>query len=974
MGTVGRNQRRGAQWSALIAIADEGRKLDGLGTLDGRSQTLPKLYSLPTGDFTDITTGTSDGTPEYSAGPGYDLVTGLGTPKAAKIVKDLIGAVVTTTNPAVGSTVTTQPTIFTVSFSVPVNPSSLSGSEFTVNSLPANSVTVNTADTTATFTFNLSPVTTQGLQTMQLAADSVTLLGNPVATISEFAGTFRYAAVLIQVSSTNPPVGSAFTLPGGPFTLALNFNTPFDPLSVNTASLVLAGVPGAAVTAVNTSNANTTATFTIAGINSFGALTATVPIGAITDAFGNPNVAPYGATYRVVGTLPYPTPLTPVLPLGSLVYDPVASGGIAAAGDTNNFTLAVDPGQTILACGHALDDDAPTGCPVDRSNQCSGGHSHRPRLRSGGLSQPRGPHDRRDLYDHHQRGRCNDGGLLRPGRPQRRGGSGQQRGPTNSTLATAQNIDSSFLTLGASNSGVARGAVLGGNAAGPPMPAYETTFENGAGGFTINNNEVSGDASGFWHLTTRRGTQPGHSPITSFYYGSEATGNYNTPGFANAGNITSPAIKVPSAGPVTLSFNYVLQTEGNDGYDVASVEVSNDGGATFTTIANSASSTQLPLTNTWAAASFDLSAYAGQTIRVRFDFNTIDSLLNTYEGWYVDDVEVSTPATWNHYYSFTAAANETLSVALKDLTGSGANVLVENGSGKVLASGAAGAANYDSGISNFTLSTAGTYYLVVQGNAAATYNLVVLRDAAFDAQYNDSSDTAQSIDGLGGVLGDIPGAGVPAGNTLTLNWIDSGWWDSTGFHDSTNPNYLAGLAEGVQYRNFTVFDLSAVSQPISAATLNLFNPEYVSPDPTETYTLFDVSTPISMLTTSSSGRTDIFNDLGTGTSYGFQTVSNSDDGQIVSVPLNAAGLSALNDAEGGLAALGGALTTISGPSDQVVFAYSGNPTDVRQLVLQLGPAGLVLDRRDQPDRRPAVPDQHPGRRSQSVRQHPGSGH
>ena len=83
------------QWAALIALADQGRLLAGESVLDGPSQTLPMLYQLSAGDFHDITTGSSDGMPVYSAGPGYDLVTGRGTPIANKIVADLIGVPIT---------------------------------------------------------------------------------------------------------------------------------------------------------------------------------------------------------------------------------------------------------------------------------------------------------------------------------------------------------------------------------------------------------------------------------------------------------------------------------------------------------------------------------------------------------------------------------------------------------------------------------------------------------------------------------------------------------------------------------------------------------------------------------------------------------------------------------------------------------------------------------------------------------------
>lgn len=76
------------QWSGLIAIADQGRALLGKGSLDGATQTLPDLYAF-SGDFSPVLYG-SNGT--YSAGSGYNLVTGLGTPIAPKLVADLVAA------------------------------------------------------------------------------------------------------------------------------------------------------------------------------------------------------------------------------------------------------------------------------------------------------------------------------------------------------------------------------------------------------------------------------------------------------------------------------------------------------------------------------------------------------------------------------------------------------------------------------------------------------------------------------------------------------------------------------------------------------------------------------------------------------------------------------------------------------------------------------------------------------------------
>jgi hypothetical protein len=83
--TEGGTSLAAPMFAGLVAIADEIRAEDHVGTLDGPSQTLPLLYADPTA-FHDITTGTNGG---YSAKPGYDEVTGLGTPKGALPIAEL---------------------------------------------------------------------------------------------------------------------------------------------------------------------------------------------------------------------------------------------------------------------------------------------------------------------------------------------------------------------------------------------------------------------------------------------------------------------------------------------------------------------------------------------------------------------------------------------------------------------------------------------------------------------------------------------------------------------------------------------------------------------------------------------------------------------------------------------------------------------------------------------------------------------
>jgi hypothetical protein len=85
-------------FGGLIAVADQGRALAGLGTLDGATQTLPLLYSVSAADFRAVTVGSNG----HRATAGYDLVTGLGTPRGAALVSDL-------SNPNIQATIRTLP-------------------------------------------------------------------------------------------------------------------------------------------------------------------------------------------------------------------------------------------------------------------------------------------------------------------------------------------------------------------------------------------------------------------------------------------------------------------------------------------------------------------------------------------------------------------------------------------------------------------------------------------------------------------------------------------------------------------------------------------------------------------------------------------------------------------------------------------------------------------------------------------------
>jgi subtilisin family serine protease len=162
-------------------------------------------------------------------------------------------------------------------------------------------------------------------------------------------------------------------------------------------------------------------------------------------------------------------------------------------------------------------------------------------------------------------------------------------------------------------------------------------FESGIDGFTIDN--AFGDGSGLWHLTTAcNSALSGHSTPTSLFYGQDSSCNYDAG--QTEGAVNSSLIDLTSASAVSLEFKYMLQTEQFPGYDIASVEISVNGGAYTEYLSNNAGTLQDD-TGGWISKTLDLSSMAGSIIRIRFRFRTVDNMYNAYPGFYVDDINVT---------------------------------------------------------------------------------------------------------------------------------------------------------------------------------------------------------------------------------------------------------------------------------------------------------------------------------------------
>jgi hypothetical protein len=177
-----------------------------------------------------------------------------------------------------------------------------------------------------------------------------------------------------------------------------------------------------------------------------------------------------------------------------------------------------------------------------------------------------------------------------------------------------------------------------------------------------------------------------------------------------------------------------------------------------------------------------------------------------------------------------------------------------------------------------------------------------------------------------------------ATTTVTLTPSDRGWFDLRGFHDAATTNYMLGNVAGLpsgRLHNFFVFDLSGVSGTVVSAQLSAAN--NITYGPGDTWTLYDVTTPAASFSADASTATAVYDDLGSGTVYGSVTLADPTISPVV-VPLNGAGVTALQAAIGGPVVLGGDYAPSATDANYLFGATDGHAV---QLVLTVEPASPV---------------------------------
>jgi len=116
---------------------------------------------------------------------------------------------------------------------------------------------------------------------------------------------------------------------------------------------------------------------------------------------------------------------------------------------------------------------------------------------------------------------------------------------------------------------------------------------------------------------------------------------------------------------------------------------------------------------------------------------------------------VPTPPT-SDFYKMNLSAGDRVSLALSNLSPGNVDVkLIDTDGTTVLAGGVGSPTNLNEAIQNYAVLNSGIYFASVSGDVGVSYSLVVARNAAFDAESNNTFEAAQSIAGTKGVLGAI---------------------------------------------------------------------------------------------------------------------------------------------------------------------------------------------------------------------------
>jgi hypothetical protein len=169
-------------------------------------------------------------------------------------------------------------------------------------------------------------------------------------------------------------------------------------------------------------------------------------------------------------------------------------------------------------------------------------------------------------------------------------------------------------------------------------------FDTGLAGWTTTAPIGSPPCGWFADATPAASVAPGSPPNSlNFNDGTD----FDVPGLATSGSATSPPVSLAGATSATLTFVCMYQTETTGtGFDARNVQMDTNGFAGTPPFNTALSGTSLTspcaAMLTWHTHSFPVpAALLTANFQVRFTFNSGDSILNAFQGWFVDNVVVT---------------------------------------------------------------------------------------------------------------------------------------------------------------------------------------------------------------------------------------------------------------------------------------------------------------------------------------------
>lgn len=652
-------------------------------------------------------------------------------------------------------------TSFEISFSAPFDAGTVDPSDLTVNGIAADGVTIIDTDT-AEFTFASSPMTTSGVQTMQIA-DNAILRADDAKPIQGWSATFEYDQIVIGVDSTAPLDGSKIQLPVT--AVQFTFSEEYDPASVQTTDLLVNQGEVVGVSFID----ETTVEFQLQGVidETVGSLTLDIPAGAIDDAFGYGGMAYSGELFLDSEAAEIDT-FVSAEPLGTLVYqtDGIVGGLVGPIGDVDTYALNLESGQTLSVLIEAGQGLHPLIELYDPNNVLIG--SYIPDQVSENAYLLSQPLDATGTYRLLVYGADSTTGpynlsLYINGELE----AESVNGTRNDTIGEAQNLTAALLDLsgaGAQATGDPSRVVVIGSLADPSNPDRIGFVSDDFVGTGLGSDwsVYSSDLDGRIRVTSDLGAYSGTQALVM----DRATNGE----FA----LNEAVWSVDLTGQSSPVLTFAHRAFGDEPHSFASttysgrqnadgISISTDGGQTWHVIWDAATQGL----DGWQEYEVDLAAAAtthGISLdsQVQIKFQQYDNYTTPSDGRAWDALAISVAAGPADYYAIdfdvTEGQSETLTAALYRAADEPIVVDLLDASGQVLATALNLVdSNYTSVIDRFVIDADGRYYLRVTGNVSAVtdYSLLVGKNLAVDLEPNSAAATAQPIGPSGTVLGAI---------------------------------------------------------------------------------------------------------------------------------------------------------------------------------------------------------------------------